>query len=131
MGNVRASKGTASRLLCLAAGMQRRTATGAAVLLLAGSTLVACSTTYTPPWGMPTQGSPTYLKGYHDGCLTGVYAARNWREPTLYPVARVFKDPKMFASDADYRRGWEKARPYCYRMWINYMPDRGRGDDHR
>jgi hypothetical protein len=93
--------------------------------------VAACSTTYTPPWGMPTQGSPAYLKGYHDGCLTGLEAARKWMDAPVYPIARVFKDPEMFGSDAEYRRGWEEARHHCYQMELNYMPLRGgRDNDH-
>jgi hypothetical protein len=61
------------------------------------------------PWSPPAGQSQAFNDGYVQGCLTGYMDAE--RDGT---VIEQLRDEKRYATDADYRAGFEQAHTACY-----------------
>jgi hypothetical protein len=58
---------------------------------------------------VPPPGSPTFQDGYLNGCASGFSDAGRPGYQTSY-----VKDEKRYASDADYRKGWDDGYHACF-----------------
>lgn len=70
--------------------------------------LVACASNLANP-EIPPPGSPAYKEGYLDGCASGFAVA-----PRVGAEADYRQDEAQYASDGEYRRGWETGLNACY-----------------
>ena len=73
-----------------------------------GLLLIACGSNLTNP-EIPPPGSPGYQEGYLDGCARGFAVA-----PRAGAEIEYRQDEARYASDEEYRRGWETGLKACY-----------------
>ena len=75
--------------------------------------LTACSQE-----AMLAYSTPSYAKGYHEGCQTGTAEASN--------ISRtVVRDEKLYANDREYRNGWDAAKARCDSRFETTFPTAG------
>lgn len=88
----------------------------------------ACDTQFTRqltkpvPWGMgktPEGGSPTFTKGWEDGCESGMSVYGNGR----YRAAYDFKQDLELIDNGEYYRAWRDGWSYCRWYAFNYVRD--------
>lgn len=80
----------------------------AATAVCAATVLVACTSGLVNP-AVPPPGTESFQEGYIQGCASGYQDAR--REGY---VAAYHKDAARYASEADYRLGWDEGHDRCY-----------------
>jgi hypothetical protein len=68
---------------------------------------VGCAALHDP--SVPQPGSVVYQRGYIDGCGSGFANANRDGYQLEY-----HRNEKLFATDADYHRGWSEAYLACY-----------------
>lgn len=74
------------------------------------------------PWGLSNtpEGTPTFQKGWNDGCDTGLHAyGNNWYNATY----DGFKQDMELIDNPEYYRAWKDAFTYC--RWHVYHWSRG------
>jgi hypothetical protein len=74
----------------------------------AAAVLAACTPGLVNP-AVPPPGTESFQEGYIQGCASGYQDAR--REGY---VAAYHKDAARYASEADYRLGWDEGHDRCY-----------------
>ena len=74
----------------------------------------ACATNMVNPQ-VPPPGSESFKVGYLNGCASGFKDARREGYELNY-----IKDEKRYASDGDYRGGWDKGHTACYEEEIRH-----------
>jgi hypothetical protein len=74
---------------------------------------------------IPPPGSPIFQAAYREGCRIGFIDAGGSDFGTLAPG----RDEQLYASDADYRSGWDSGHQACFaeeqRFPRMLRPDRG------
>jgi hypothetical protein len=73
-----------------------------------GLLLIACANNLVNP-EIPPPGAPAYKEGYLDGCASGFAVA-----PRVGAETDCRRDETRYASDGEYRRGWETGLNACY-----------------
>lgn len=62
-----------------------------------------------------------YVKGWKDGCATGVSASTN----SWYKFHYKFQQDAMLAQDNIYYKGWRDSYTYCSRYIFEYESPKG------
>lgn len=73
-----------------------------------GLLLIACASNLANP-KIPPPGPPGYQEGYLDGCRSGFAVAPRTGAETDYQ-----RNEARYASDGEYRQGWEAGLKACY-----------------
>ena len=81
---------------------------GAMSPLIVAGLLSACATGLVNPQ-VPPPGSQSFKEGYHNGCTSGFSDGGRDGYETSY-----VKDGTRYASEADYRTGWDQGYSACF-----------------
>lgn len=80
----------------------------AALIVVLAAPVMACTATLVNP-RIPPPGTPDFRDGYFAGCPSGYADAGRDGYEQAYR-----KDPARYATEPDYRQGWDHGHNACY-----------------